>query len=122
MKLPLTLVAVVTVALLLSGCASQGQTIPPSSRFLKKRLEIEALQEEVNVAIHNLNALQMDLADVPRDKPVSALKTYHSVYPIGAQERDLDYFIQILRRAKTSLNAEKRRLFDEYDVVYSEME
>jgi hypothetical protein len=92
------------VLLLATGCAS-NRPAPTAAQISEKRDEVEMLREEIDQAILQLDHLQRDLAS-------------QGAYSTEAQARDLDYFISVVLQARDKVQAENRRLHEQYKVSY----
>src|ERR1051325_3263653 len=90
------------VILGVSGCASH-RPAPSAAQLSRKREEVEVLREEIDVVIRSLDKLQQDLVR-------------RGDYPVEAQDRDLNYFISVVRQARDRVGAEDRRLHQQYGV------
>ena len=97
--------SLLAVLLLVSGCATHRPT-PTESEISKKRAEAEALELELDALIHTLDRVDETYAKAP------------SFFPLDAQERELDYRISIIRKAKADLKVEFERVHERYHEPY----
>ena len=91
-------------ALTVGGCASPHATTQVSDTS-KKREEIQVLRAEIDQVILSLDHLQRELAS-------------KGTYSPKSQDRDLDYFISVLRQARDRVAAEDRRIHQQYKIGY----